>query len=122
MPSFQNQFAISLELTKALPAAVSATDRIWKAALQLARELQSSGSDLVVEEDLAFLFGRCSIASNMSSAFRSLVAAGSAPSHIMAGIALVVGAGPTALRAIRQPDSAYFKMTVQCAFALVCWD
>jgi hypothetical protein len=62
------------------------------------------------------LFGRCNIASNMSSAFRNLVAANSAPSHIMAGIALVFGAGPTTLRAIRQPASSYFKMTVQCEF------
>jgi hypothetical protein len=69
---WSNQFAIALELTNVLliaPAISSAT----AAAVRLARDLRKSGSDLLVEEDLAEVFGRNRIDDKLESSFRTAV-------------------------------------------------
>lgn len=88
--AFASQFSLSMELTRLLPLR-SATDKATEAVLNFARNLRVSeiravkrnqsdhakntGSDIVVEADLAEFFGRCRIARNMESSFRSVVSA-----------------------------------------------
>jgi hypothetical protein len=115
MSGFQNQFSLSLELSRVIPQAAFVIGKTYTAAMRLARELQSSGSDIVIEEDLALLFGRCHIASNIASSFRTVVAQTDLVSPVMAGIALLSGPGPTLLRALTQsPEGPFFAMVVQC--------
>jgi hypothetical protein len=73
---------------------------------------KSSNSDIVIEEDLAELFGRSVIASNMAASFRTVIAAPHPPVAVCERIALFNGAGPTVIRALTEPP--YFAMVVQC--------
>ena len=115
MSGFQNQFSLSLELSHFVPQAAFIIGKTYSSAMRLARELQSSGSDIVIEEDLALLFGRCNIVSNMASSFRTIVAQTDLVSPVVAGIALLSGPGPTVLRALTQtPEGPFFAMVVQC--------
>ncbi|KAI1779791.1 hypothetical protein F4818DRAFT_153789 [Hypoxylon cercidicola] len=113
MSAFSTQFALSLELTSLVPALVNQaqTGLTW-----LARELRNSGSDIVVEEDLAHLFGRCYIAPNMSRTFRTVVGQDSNVSTLIDSIVLFNGSGPTVKRALTEPPgNPYFAMVVQCS-------
>lgn len=115
MPGLQNQFSLSLELTQVGPPLLTIAGKSWEVAMRLARELQSSGSDIVIEENMATLFGRSTISPSLSSTFRTLVFKSDVQTSILTGIALVSGAGPTVIRALTQPsDGAYFSMVVQC--------
>jgi hypothetical protein len=115
MSQLQSQFNLSLELTQVAPPLLTLAGKSWEAAMRLARELQGSGSDIVVEEDMATLFGRCTVSPNLSSTFRTLVSKSDVQTSILKGIALVSGAGPTVIRALTQSaDGAYFAMVVQC--------
>jgi hypothetical protein len=117
MSRFQSQFSLSLELSHFIPQAALAVGKTYLAAMKLARELQSSGSDIVIEEDLARLFGRCNILSNMASSFRTIVVQTNLVSPVVAGIALLNGPGPTVLRALTQmPEGPFFAMVVQCRY------
>lgn len=110
-----SQFALSLEVSRLLPLNLIAS-KAAEAVMALARELQSSGSDLVIEEDLLNLFGRCRIAQNMERSFRVIVAKqGSVP--LSESISLESGPGPTVLRGLREPS--YFAMVLQCS--LLTW-
>lgn len=119
MAGLQSQFSLSLELSHVIPQAALAVGKTYAAAMRLARELQSSGSDIVIEEDLALLFGRCRIAPNTLSSFRTVVSQAEILSPVMAGIALLSGPGPTLLRALTQPaDNPFLSMVVQCTYML----
>ncbi|KAH1609995.1 hypothetical protein KXX31_006759 [Aspergillus fumigatus] len=117
--AFQNQFTLSLELMSLIPPIVSAAESGYAKAMKLARELQSSGSDIVVEEDFAELFGHSRIATQMESSFRTIVANSSAPRTLCDGIFLQSGPGPTVLRALKSQNTIYFSTVVQCSF-LAC--
>lgn len=54
---FATQFALSLEATSLVPLTLTAATSAVGALMNLARDLQNSGSDIVVEEDLANVFG-----------------------------------------------------------------
>jgi hypothetical protein len=116
--ALQNQFTLSLELTNLIPAGFAVAGKTWDAAMRLARQLQSSRSDIVIEEDLALMFGRCRIADNLARSFRTLVTAQSKsePLPVLeAGIALISGPGPTVMRALTEGHGGpYFAMVVQC--------
>ena len=116
--ALQNQFTLSLELTNLIPAGFVVAGKTWDAAMRLARQLQSSRSDIVIEEDLALMFGRCRIADNLARSFRTLVTAQSKsePLQVLeAGIALISGPGPTVTRALTEGHGGpYFAMVVQC--------
>ena len=77
-----------------------------------ANSIQNSGSNIVVEEDLAELFGRSRIAPELASSFKTIVYKPESLTPLAASISLFVGAGPTLLRA--KDRSAYFSTTVQC--------
>ena len=58
--SFDSGFQLSLELAQLFPIRAgieTAADRL----LQYARDLRKSGSDILVEKDLADIFGRANI-------------------------------------------------------------
>ncbi|KAH6672314.1 hypothetical protein B0J14DRAFT_70889 [Halenospora varia] len=110
----QSQFSLSLELTKLVPMALVVAGKTYEAAMSLARDLQSSGSDIVIEEDLAELFGRARITSNLAASFRTVVSQFEPLHAICEKIALYNGAGPTVTRGLT--EAPYFSMIVQCSF------
>lgn len=69
---FSTGFQISLELAKAFPIS-SVTETIGSKVLKYARELRLSGSDIVVEADLAEVFGRGKIVHELEQEFRNVV-------------------------------------------------
>ena len=79
-----------------------------------ARELSHSGSDIVVEEDLARVFGRCRISDALTSSFKTIVTKSTSNVPIVEAIMLQGGPGPTVVRAFQ--DSHYFSMVVQLSF------
>lgn len=117
--AFQNQFTLSLELTNVVPALSFAATKTWDAALSFARQLQSSRSDIVIEEDLAMKFGCCRVADNLARSFRTIVEEQNRQEPLQlveAGIALISGTGPTVVRALTEGrDRPYFAMVVQCS-------
>ncbi|KAI4124307.1 MAG: hypothetical protein LQ347_005788 [Umbilicaria vellea] len=114
--AFSNQFALSLELTRLLPISW-ATNKATEAFMSRARDLLHSGSDIVVEEDLANVFGRNKISPTLSSSFKNIVAKSNSNVSLWEGITLQGGPGPTTLRALR--ETPYFAMVVQ--LSLLVW-
>ncbi|KAE8451814.1 hypothetical protein EG329_002654 [Mollisiaceae sp. DMI_Dod_QoI] len=112
--AFQNQFSLSLELTRLVPLAMTLAGKTYEAAMNLARDLQASGSDIVVEADILELFGHSRISDNISSSFRTIMSRTDPPESLSNGIFLFKGAGPTVLRALS--DVPYFSTIVQCSF------
>ena len=112
--AFTNQFALTVELTRLLPPIIN---KAADAIMNRARELRHSGSDIVVEEDLANVFGRCQISNALSSSFRTVVSKSTSNIHLLEGITLQAGPGPTVIRAFQ--DSPYFAMVVQ--LSLLVW-
>ncbi|KAI9719991.1 MAG: hypothetical protein M1812_003116 [Candelaria pacifica] len=108
---FQNQFALSLELTKFLPLG-PIVNASGEAILKIARELRRSGSDIVVEEDLAAVFGRNRIEPHFESSFKTAVRSSEIhPISKYLDIVLEAGAGPTVRRSLN--DRARFSTVVQ---------
>ncbi|KAH7350712.1 hypothetical protein BKA65DRAFT_498851 [Rhexocercosporidium sp. MPI-PUGE-AT-0058] len=112
---FSSQFSLSLELTRLLPLQTVAS-KATAAIMSLARDLQNSGSDIVIEEDLAEIFGRCRIADNMASSFRSAISKSEPLYNLCAGIELQHGPGPTVIRSLATQQQIYFATVLQCSF------
>ena len=72
-----------------------------------------SGSDIVVEGDLAEIFGRARIMDSVASSFRAEMSKFTPAKALYNGLCLFRGAGPTVIRALTEP--VYFSMIVQCA-------
>ncbi|KAL8947809.1 MAG: hypothetical protein Q9222_005948 [Ikaeria aurantiellina] len=115
--AFTNQFASTVELTRLLPPIKWATSKAGKAIMSRARELRQSGSDIVVEEDLASVFGRCRVSTALTSSFKTLVTRSSSNASLIESITLQGGPGPTISRAFQEPP--YFAMVVQ--LSLLTW-
>ena len=106
-----SQFSLSVELTKLIPCGPLATV-VGRGFLNLLRELQTSGSDLVTEEDLAAILGRNRIEPRFESTFRTAV--NHSVIHRVADIAelmIEAGAGPTVRRSLKEP--VYFSTVLQ---------
>ena len=82
-----------------------------------ARDLRHSGSDIVVEEDLASIFGRCRISLTLTSSFKTVVTKSASNVPLVERITLQGGPGPTVIRAFQ--ESPYFAMVVQ--LSLLVW-
>ena len=117
--AFTNQFTLSLELTRLAPVA-SLSQGAAKAIIKFARDLQNSGSDIVVEEDLVEIFGRCRIATELDASFRTVVAGSTSTTSLWEGIMLQAGDGPTLARALKEPP--YFAMLVQLSLLTWCFN
>lgn len=77
-----------------------------RALIQLDRELRKSGSDIVVEEDLADVFGRNRIQEQFESSFRTAVRDSTiVPIPSLVDIVLEAGAGPTVRRSLKNRAS-----------------
>ncbi|KAL2060836.1 hypothetical protein VTL71DRAFT_8888 [Oculimacula yallundae] len=109
-----NGLQLSLELTKLIPLAV-------EGSMSFARGMQGSGSDIVVEADLAELFGRCLIEAQMASTFKSVISRTSS-SKLCEGISLESGPGPTTLRALKPEHAVYFATVIQCSLLAYVMD
>lgn len=113
--SFSAGFQLSAELTKIFPIKqlVYATGEM---ILQYARELRRSGSDIVVEEDLADIFGRGLIVPVLEDEFRRAVLKNVTitPLNTISNISLQAGPGPTVTRALK--DRRYLSTVIQLSF------
>jgi hypothetical protein len=105
-----SQFSLSVELTKLFPFQPIASGAT-QALMVLARELQGSGSDIVVEEDLATLFRPFRIDRHMESTFRTVIRKSAVSTKLCDSILLRFGPGPTVSRALIL--EAYFLMVIQ---------
>ena len=117
---FTTQFSLSLELANLashlpLRAGLNYTAN---AIVNLARELKRSGSDLLVEEDLASIFGRGKIVPSLENHFRDVVRIASiAPTPLHAGSEIVLDAAPGAtLRRALKEGHDYLATVIQLSF------
>lgn len=115
---FTSQFALSLELSRLVPLGL-VTSKAAELVMKLARDLQNSGSDIVIEEDMVNLFGRGRIPAQFASSFKTAVKKSSS-NKLCEGIDLQTGAGPTVVRGLQQLP--YFSMVVQCSLLAFCHD
>jgi hypothetical protein len=108
---------LSVELTKILPVR-QAANAIASSVYQLARELRKSGSDILVEEDLADIFSRFKIDSRLQLHFKDVVKLGSV-GLLHSGSEILLGSqpGPTTRRALK--DQYYMATLIQLSF--LCW-
>ena len=98
-------FQFGLEVTKVLPVK-EAAENVTTRLLNIARNLRKSGSDLVVEEDLAELLGRAHLEPAFEKEFRNDVKAQN--TQELPGVAkvfLAQGASPTVLNALQDKRS-----------------
>ena len=109
---------LSLELTKIIPVRAIVTTTFQK-AIEFARSLQKTGSDILVEEDLAAIFGRGKIVRQLELQFRQAVNVSIHPVPISPGngIELTCGPGATVGRALK--DNYYLATVIQLSF--LCW-
>lgn len=87
--------------------------------MNCARDLHCSGSDIVVEEDLAKVFGRSRISLALSSSFKTVVTRSTSSVPLMERIMLQGGPGPTVIRAFQPQELPYFATVVQ--LSLLVW-
>ena len=115
--AFNTGLQLSLELSKILPIR-SVVETVGTQILKLARDLRNSGSDMLVEEDLADIFGRGRVTLELEAKFKDVVKIQSfVPLSQGCVINLESGPGPTMLRAFR--DRRYFAMVIQ--LSLLGW-
>lgn len=108
------QFSLSLELTK-LPAVRSALTYTVESIINLTRELKRSKSNILVEEDLAAIFGRAKIVSSVETHFKDVVKIASfVPLYPDSDIILDAGPGATVRRALK--DRYYMATVIQLSF------
>jgi hypothetical protein len=116
--SFSSGFQLSLELTNVFGVARQGV-QLAKDFVNLARDLRQSGSDILVEEDLAGIFGRGRIDSQLEKSFKSSVSKDTSRTNLYTGsaISLHAGAGPTVSRALLQKEvREYLSTVIQLSF------
>lgn len=125
---FNTQFSLSLELTRLVPFK-SVTSKALESVVNLARSLevrkgqlhfcqtliryQNTGSNIIVEADLAELFGLCRIAPNMDSSFRTIVSTPGALIDLCEVLVLDSATGPTVSRCLQKGQEEYFATVIQ---------
>ncbi|MCJ1235159.1 hypothetical protein MMC14_003125 [Varicellaria rhodocarpa] len=108
---------LSVELTKLLPLQ-TAVNSAAASVLKLARELKRSGSDILIEADLASIFGRARLESNFEQLFKERISKSSIASlHKDSEIMLDARPGPTIRRALQEQ---YYLSTV-AQLSLLGW-
>jgi hypothetical protein len=120
----QSSFQLGLELTNIFPVGEivrNISNPLYAKLLSLARDLRKSGSDLLVEEDLAAIFGRALINRDLEENFRKHVLQDSrvVPFHNGCNLVLDASAGPTISRALQPGDRYYLSTVIQLSF--LCW-
>jgi len=115
--SLSAQFNLALELSNIFPIR-TVVESAATQLLNFARDLRRSGSDIVVEEDLATVFGRGRINQELADKFRDAVKVQTFVPLTRGGeIRLDSGPGPTMHRALK--ERRYFATVVQ--LSLLAW-
>ena len=119
---FTTQFQLGVELTKFLPVR-SLVETGFTSVINMARELRKSGSDLLVEEDLATLFGRAKIDPVVEVQFKQSVMKDSNSTFINLSSGSEIGfdrePGPTVKRALSSKDPFYLSTVIQ--LSMLVW-
>lgn len=111
---FNAGFQLSFEIAKAFPIS-SVTESVPSKVLKYARDLRVSGSDIVVEADLAEVFGRGKIVHELEQNFRKVVKdQGFTFLRNGCEISLDSGAGPTLLYGLQK--NQHFSTIIQLSF------
>ena len=111
---FESQFSLSLELAKILPVREVVNAGAEK-IISLVRALKREGSDFLIEEDLANIFGRGKIEPSLEDDFRRVVKIGSIQLlHVDCHIVLDSNPGATVRRALK--DRFYMSSVIQLSF------
>ena len=93
---------LSVELTKLLPLQ-PVVNSAATSVLKLPRELKRSGSDILIEADLALIFGRARLESSFKQLFKERISKSSIASlHRNSEIILDARPGPTICRALQE--------------------
>ena len=113
-------FQLAVELTNLFPVREIAS-QAYHRILGFARDLKRSGSDFVVEEDLAATFGRGQIDQEMEKRFKTDILRDTHvhPLHRNSEVCLDTRPGPTINRAVTDPDRYYMSTIVQ--LSLLGW-
>ncbi|KAF4153779.1 hypothetical protein CNMCM6936_009559 [Aspergillus lentulus] len=107
-------FQLRDELT-ILPPVRGALSVVPGPILQQIRELKKTGSDFILEEDLATVFGRAELDTGLERLFRStVIIPGFEEIYPSSEIRLASGPGPTVLRALK--ESHYLSTIIQLSF------
>lgn len=115
--SFGSQFSLGLELTNVFPIGAGLAS-VATHLLNFARELRKSGSDIVVEEDLASIFGRGNIETELESKFKATIKERKFVDLFSGSeIRLDSGPGPTMHRALK--ERRYLATVIQ--LSLLAW-
>lgn len=113
---FQSQFSLSLELAKVLPVREIINAGVEQ-IIRLVRELKRGGSDFLIGEDLANIFGRGRIEHLLEEDFRKAVRIGSVqPLYVDSPIALDSSPGAMVRRALK--DRFYLSSVIQLSFLM----
>ncbi|KAK0388323.1 hypothetical protein NLU13_4568 [Sarocladium strictum] len=116
-------FQLALELSNLFPAR-ELSRSAFSAVMSLARDLRKSGSDLVIETDLAQIFGRARIDHDFEARFRGDVLLTTPDKSVAqiypgSGIHLQAGPGPTVRHACKSPEKAYLASVIQ--LSMLAW-
>jgi hypothetical protein len=111
--SFTSGIQLSVELTR-LTGAFSSTASQLSDMVKFARDLRKSGSDIVVEEDLANIFGRGDISQRLMDDFKSAVSKEITitPLHPTSEVVLKPGPSATVTRAMLEHDRRYLAIVI----------
>ena len=115
-------FQLSVELTR-LPAAVGAAVSGVKDIIGFARALKKSGSDIVVEADLASIFGQLKIDPQLDADFRSTISQDTriVPLHSTCALVLKKGPDETVTRASKKESLSYGYMATVIQLSYFGW-
>ena len=100
---------------------LGATGWLYTQVINFARDLRKSGSDLIIEEDLAVIFGRGRIVEDVLQRFKKDILRSTSISPLYHGCDIVLdqGPGPTVRRAIQNTDQYYMSAVIQ--LSLLGW-
>lgn len=113
---FDSQFSLSLEIAKVFPVR-QLVQAGAEELVSLVRALRKDGSDFLVKEDLANVFGRGRIEPALEPDFRKAVRVGTIkPLHADSSISLDSGPGATIGRALK--DRFYMSCIIQLSFLI----
>ena len=114
---FSNQFALSLEVTRLVPMRL-VVSKAYETVMSLARDLQNSGSNIVIEEDLADVFGRSRISTQFERSFATVIKKDGTTLHCLCeGRILAGGPGSPVGRALN--NTPYLSTVIQ--LSLLTW-
>jgi hypothetical protein len=115
--AFSNGVQLSVELTR-LASSLSYPKSALTSLINFARDLRKSGSDIIVEEDLANIFGRGMIVAKLEDDFKTAVTKDVKITllHPQCEIVLRPGPAATVTRAMTTEGRRYLSNVIQLSF------